>query len=75
MAAKLPKLNVNKWSGEQEVQEIKSWEKFPFGVYDVIVVEGQEVYSYQELLDLAKKEPYKDQEFLDVRIVPVIAGG
>ncbi len=75
MKANLPKLKITKWNGEEEVQEIEKWEEFPFGIDDLIVVEGQEVYSYAELLELAGKEPYKSQKYISLRILPLIAGG
>ncbi len=73
--ANLPKLKVHTWNGEEKIQDIEIWEKFPFGEYDLIVVEGQEVYSYAELREIAKQEPYKNQEYLDLRVLPLIAGG
>jgi hypothetical protein len=73
--ATLPKLKVHKWTGEEEIQDIESWGKFPFGVYDIIVVEGQEVYSYEDLVSLAKQEPYSSYQVLDLQIMPIIAGG
>ncbi len=75
MVANLPKLKITKWNGEEEVQDIEKWEEFPFGIDDLVVVEGQEIYSYAELLELAGKEPYKNQKFINLRILPLIAGG
>ncbi len=75
MKVNLPKLKITKWNGEEEVQDIEKWEEFPFGIDDLVVVEGQEIYSYAELLELAGKEPYKRQKFLNLRILPLIAGG
>ena len=41
----------------------------------LIEVEGQLINSYEELLQLAKRDCYKDKEFLDVLLVPIIGGG
>jgi hypothetical protein len=73
--ATLPKLKITKWTGEEEIQEIQGWEKFPFDTGILVVVEGQGITSYEELLKLAGREPYKDQKVLDVRVLPFIAGG
>jgi hypothetical protein len=71
----LPKLKIVKWNGDEVVQKIEEWKDFPFAIDDLVMVEGQEIYSYQELLAMASKEPFKNYEFLDVRVMPFIAGG
>lgn len=73
--SKLPKMKIIKWNGEEVIQEIEDWKNFPFAIDDLVMVEGQEIYSYDELVEMASKEPFKNQEFLDVRIMPFIAGG
>lgn len=73
--SKLPKMKIIKWNGEEVIQEIEDWKSFPFAIDDLVMVEGQEIYSYDELVEMASKEPFKNQEFLDVRVMPFIAGG
>ena len=71
----LPKLKIVKWNGDEVVHKIEEWKDFPFAIDDLVMVEGQEIYSYQELLAMASKEPFKSREFLNVRVMPFIAGG
>jgi hypothetical protein len=71
----LPKLRITRWNGEQVVQNIEDWKDFPFAIDDLVMVEGQEIYSYEDLLTLVKQEPYRNQQYLDMRIMPFIAGG
>jgi len=71
----LPKLKITRWNGEQVIQNIEDWKDFPFAIDDLVMVEGQEIYSYQDLLALVKQEPYRNQQYLDMRIMPFIAGG
>ena len=73
--ATLPKLKVTKWTGEEEIQDIEGWEKFPFDTGILVVVEGKGITSYQELLKLAGQEPYREKQFLEMRVLPFIAGG
>jgi hypothetical protein len=41
----------------------------------MILVEGQIVHSYDELVHLAAQEEYRDKEFLEVIGIMPIAGG
>jgi hypothetical protein len=71
----LPKLKITKWNGEELIQDIEDWKNFPFAIDDLVMVEGQEIYSYQEMVEMAAKEPFKNYKTLDVRVMPFIAGG
>ena len=73
--ANLPKLKVTKLNGEEEIQDIEKWEKFTFDIGVMVVVEGQGITSYEELLKLASQAPYKDKALLDMRVLPFVAGG
>ena len=41
----------------------------------IIVVDGQNIRSYDELIKIASQERYKDQEFIEVVQIPAITGG
>jgi hypothetical protein len=41
----------------------------------VILVDGRRVRSYDELVAVVTQERYADKEFIDVVIMPVMAGG
>ena len=41
----------------------------------MIVVEGQLVNSFDDLVELAKQERHRGKEFLEVEIQPLLAGG
>jgi hypothetical protein len=75
----LPKLRI-RLPSDHEAQDVCSveearyrfdWGRDPF----LVVVEGQHVRSFEELLDLAGQERFKDREFLEVEIHPLLAGG
>lgn len=55
-----------------ELEEIKYLFDFPYGI---IVVEGQVVNSYDQLVQIASQGKYKDQEFIEIVQVPNIEGG
>jgi len=75
----LPKLRI-RLPSDHEAQDVYSveearyrfnWGRDPF----LVVVEGQVVRSFEELLDLASQDRFKDREFLEVEIQPLLAGG
>ncbi len=41
----------------------------------VIVIDGKQIRSYDELAKIASQEKYRNQEFIEVVQVPAIAGG
>jgi hypothetical protein len=41
----------------------------------IILVEGQRVYSYDELVQLASQDKYKNKEFIEVVGILPISGG
>jgi PDZ domain-containing secreted protein len=41
----------------------------------IIVVDGQGIRSYDELVNIVSQEKYRDQEFIEVVQIPAIAGG
>ncbi len=75
----LPKLNLKKPFGYPS-EEVRDFEQaryflFSYGANAVIVVEGQVVNSYEELVQLAARDCYKGKEFLEVQLLPVAIGG
>jgi hypothetical protein len=38
-------------------------------------VEGEVMHSYEELVQLASQDHYKDRDFLEVRVETIIGGG
>jgi hypothetical protein len=74
----LPKLKIKKqaWqSGEEEIQDFEQARKFPFDTDFVVVAEGQQINSYEDLLKMAGQEKFKNKEFLEVIFIPMIVGG
>jgi hypothetical protein len=75
----LPKLKI-RLPSQNEAQDICTleqakyrfnWGHEPF----LIVVEGQFVNSFDDLMKLAKQDRFKEKEFLEVEIQPLLAGG
>lgn len=48
-----------------------NWGHEPF----VVVAEGQFIHSFDDLIVLSKQDRFKDREFLEVDIQPLLAGG
>lgn len=77
--SKLPKLKVQSPFGSENEGDICDLEqaknRFDYGSETVVLVDGQIVNSYEELVQIAAQERYKDKEFLEVVLLPLIAGG
>ncbi len=74
----LPKLKVKVDAWGKSSEEIQNFEKakdFPFGGDWMIVAEGQQINSYDDLLKLVSQECYKDKRYLEVAFFPLIMGG
>jgi hypothetical protein len=74
---RLPKLKIKLPFGDQsedvcELEQAKYCLNFDEGVF---LVEGQTVHSYDELVQLATQDNYKNKEFLEVELLQVIEGG
>ena len=73
-----PKLKVTHLIDGHRSEEMIDFEQaqhFLFN-YDVIVaVEGEVIRTYEELVQLASQDRFKDREFLEVQMETVIAGG
>jgi hypothetical protein len=55
-----------------ELEEAKYFLNF---AGQIIVVDGQNVRSYEELVTIASQEKYKDQDFIEVVQIPAVTGG
>ncbi|MFH1952773.1 MAG: hypothetical protein ABIL06_14270 [Pseudomonadota bacterium] len=75
--AKFPKLKVIQpyWDVPEEIRDIEQGKYLPFCSHIRIVVEGQVVSSYEELLSLVAEDRHKDKDFLEVRFFEIISGG
>ena len=62
-------------SGSEDIRDFEQARHLPFGHGIMIVVEGQVVRSYEALVHFASKDNYKDKEFLEVKILPLLGGG
>jgi hypothetical protein len=41
----------------------------------LLLIDGKRIHSYDELAQLASQEQYKDKEFIEAVLMPVMAGG
>jgi hypothetical protein len=76
--ASLPKLKVIKSAWSDQAEEISAFEQaknFPYHEELVIVAEGKQINSYDDLLKLAQQEQYRNKEYLEVIFLPMIVGG
>ncbi len=75
----LPKLKVTTWSCGYQHEEIRDLEKarefLNFDPTFVVTVEGKVLSCYDELVRLAAQDSYKDKEFLEVVLLPLLGGG
>jgi hypothetical protein len=75
----LPKLKLKKPFG-YPFEEVRDFEQakyflFSYGNSALVVVEGQVINSYEELVHLAAQDSYKDKESLEVLLLPTVIGG
>jgi hypothetical protein len=75
---KLPKLKIKLPYSHPDV-EICSLEeakyRLSYGQGVHVVVDGHAVNSYDELVSLAEQNCYREKEFIEVLILPMIGGG
>ena len=74
---KLPKLKILQpyWDVPEEIRDFEAGKYLPFCGHLYIVVEGEVISSYDELVQLAAEDRYKDKEFLEVRLLGITSGG
>ena len=41
----------------------------------IVVIDGKNIRSYEELVAVASQERYRDQEFIEVVQIPAVMGG
>ncbi len=73
-----PKLRVKRsWNPVEETYDLEQARHLLFnrGSDMLVIVEGQMVNSYEELVQLAAQAPYKDQESLEVVMTPLWPAG
>lgn len=75
--AKLPKFRVKSlgWNMREEIRDLEQARHFPFRHGVIIMVEGEVVRSYDDLVQLLEQGRYKDREFLEVMFLPIMGGG
>ena len=69
----LLKLKIRRtWDPTEEVLDLEQSRHslFVHGPDMIILVEGRSIISYEELVQLAHMDGYKDREFLEVVMVP-----
>jgi hypothetical protein len=75
---KLPRLKVQGLGWDYSSGGIYDFEKakhFPYDQNILIVVEGNIIHSYQNLLDLIKEPEYQEKGILNVQFLEHIIGG
>ncbi len=55
-----------------DLEEAKNRLNFDVGI---ILIEGQIMHSYDELVQLAYQDTYKNKEYIEVVVLPTITGG
>jgi len=76
--ANLPELKINKtaWSNEPEIMvPFEQAKLFPYQEELIIVAEGKQINSYDDLLKLALQEQYRNKKYIEVVFLPMIVGG
>jgi len=79
--SKSPKLKIKKHFGGSRLEEkICDFEQAQYLLLNwwdsvIVAVEGQVIHSYEELVQLATQDCYKDKEFLEVGLYPQAGGG
>ena len=74
---KLPRLKIIGlgWDAARKFHDFSQARHLPFGQDLIIMVEDRVVWSYEDMVELAALDDFKDKEFLEVKILPVIMGG
>ena len=77
--SELPKLRIKTWSCGYEYEEIRDFEEagefLNYNSDTMISVEGKLLSCYDELVRLASSESFRNKEFLEVVILPLMSGG
>jgi PDZ domain-containing secreted protein len=74
--SQMPKLLVKVFGDPgEDICELEDAKYFLSFADRIIVVDGQDIRSYDELVKIVSQEKYKDQELIEVVQIPAIAGG
>ena len=73
----LPKLSVKREPTDfkVEIQDFEAARNFPYDEEVIIVAEGRQITSFDDLLNLARQEKNRNKEILEVIFLPMIIGG
>ena len=75
----LPKLKIRSLLGSEPKEDIcdleQAKQRLDYESETIVLVEGHMVNSHEKLVQVATQERYKDKEFLEVVLLPLIAGG
>ena len=73
----LPRLKVSGlgWEGLAGIYDFEIAASFPFGKNILVIVEGNAIASYQDLLTLVERPEYRDKDALEVQFLEFIIGG
>lgn len=58
-----------------EVSDIEQARYIFFRGDNIVIVEGQVIDTFDDLVVLCSQVPYKDREYLKVQLLPVVGGG
>jgi hypothetical protein len=76
--SELPKLKIKRtWNPVEETHDLEQARQILFDRSGdmLVIVEGQMVSSYEELVQLAGQDTYKDKEALEVVMTPLWPAG
>jgi hypothetical protein len=72
----MPKLLVKVFGDPgEDIYELKDAKYLFDFANQIIVIDGQNVRSYGDLVKIVSQPKYKDQEFIEVVQVPAVSGG
>ncbi len=69
----LVRRDANDYNGE--IRSFEEARNFPFNEEIIIVAEGMQITSYEDLIKVASQEKNLGKEVLEVMFLPMIVGG
>jgi len=78
--SKLPKLKIKlpyvmPYGPSERIIDLEQGKDLPYGLGYYVMVGHQVLNSYEELVQLAARDHYKDKESIEVKLLPSIIGG
>ena len=58
-----------------EISSIEQTRYIFFRGDNIVIVEGQVIDTFDDLVALCSQSPYKDREYLKMQLLPVVSGG